>query len=483
MMIPKNSLFTQSDIIRKFVIFSFLFVLSCAVSYLIVQDKSKSAFAIMLTPLLFLLYEVLTLKRSIYLLTVLIFFPVYLQFLGRDAIDTASLAISVLFCFHILRKIVNKQLLLANKSFLFVFSILLFCGIVSTMNVLDPIFLGKSFRALVFLTASILLFLLIMQIDFKDEIDKTKFIHNIMELIIVLMAIQIFIGTLIYYIPDTGRLFKIFLTREKTGIEFEAIKNVVRFRSIILNPEITGEIVAVLMPFGLYSLFNENKKRYIFYIVVLTLGLIFSVTRSGLILYFASILLYFIYFNVGFAKKFKLLLIILSIASFFIFLFPSLLDPFFIRLKETSRLMQEGADFTRIINRHSTFTGGLSYLGSTLSFLGNGLVSPSVYRVFELHFHNLFFTIIFQYGILGAIFYFYFFIKIFIKLFKTSFKETSEYRYLYMSLFFSYCIFIINEMKFEFNREAPYHLLCWLLFSLYFLSTKRIVNHHKGEKL
>ena len=136
--------------------------------------------------------------------------------------------------------------------------------------------------------------------------------------------------------------------------------------------------------------------------------------------------------------------------------------------------MQEGAGFTSIINRNFTFTGGLSYLGSTLSFLGNGLVSPSVYKTFELHFHNLLFTIIFQYGILGAIFYFYFFINIFVKLFKTSFKEASEYRYLYMSLFFSFSIFLINELKFEFNRSAPYHLLCWLMFSIYFLSTKKI---------
>lgn len=483
MMIPKNILFPQSDIIRKFVIFLFLFVLSCAVSYLIVQDKSKYALVIIFTPLVFFLYDVLTLRRSIYLITILIFFPIYLQFLGRDAINTATLAIILLFCFHILKRIADKQRSLVDRSFLLVFSILLFCGIASTMNVLDPIFLGKSFRAFVFFTASIMLFLLVMQIEFKDEEDKCGFIKNIMELIILLIALQIFIGILSYYKPEISTLFNIFLTREKTGIEFEDVGNVVRFRSIILNPEITGEIVAVLMSFGLYSLFNENKKRYIFYIVVLTLGLIFSVTRSGLILYFASILLYFIYFNVGFAKKFKLLLIILSIASFFIFLFPSLLDPFFIRLKETSRLIQEDADFTKIINRYSTFTKGLSYLGSTLSFLGNGLVSPSVYRAFELHFHNLLFTIIFQYGILGAIFYFYFFIKIFIKLFNVSFRKKSEYKYLYMSLFFSYFIFLINEMKFEFNRAAPYHLLCWLIFSIYYVSTKKIVNHHKGEKL
>jgi len=113
---------------------------------------------------------------------------------------------------------------------------------------------------------------------------------------------------------------------------------------------------------------------------------------------------------------------------------------------------------------------------SFLEIVKAGLVSPLNYKIISIDFHNLYLTIFFQYGIIGAILYFSFPALLIKRIWSYRKKHNNEK--IYDVLLLSIGIFLINEFKFEFTRQADGVLIIWIVFSLYFFLSKKT-----GERL
>lgn len=464
------------NISPKMIPFITFLMFSLTLSFLVILGESRYSILLVSIPIIISLVQKIPLKNKIYISTVLFFFPVYFQVFGSDAFNTGTLIALGIFGSLCLEKIINRADKFIDNGVFYVVIIILLSGIFSTISLYGTSNFGSSFRALLILVASVGLFVIINNLKFNCYSERDNYLKALLELIILMVIIQIFIGILIYLIPELGKHLTIFATRNIEEIGFEIIEEnqISRLRSIMLDPEITSEICSTLFPFILYMLLINKKNRYIIYLIIFILGILLSVTRSGIILSCLSFTLFLFIFEISLSLKLKCIISIVILIFVFAIFSPGLISPMITRFNESLDALNMNQSIASVINRDVAYQTGFDYILSTLSPFGNGLVHAYKLGVMRLHFHNLYFTLIFELGIIGALAYLVFFYKIISKLYIYSFNIQTKSTYFQKALFLSFLVFLINEFKFEFNRTSPYHEIMWIIFSIYYVSTKCI---------
>jgi len=437
---------------------------------LIGLEKYALSFAVAMLPMTYIFVSKLSYESLMLLIIASVFFPLQFQFGGKDAFTSAQLLIIYVFLQTVLKDIVSKKYYSHTNTYNFSLNMLLLSGAVSSFTIINSSLFGKSIRTYVYLLSSVLLYKLIVKIKFDDPSARVRFLQKALEFIIVMVCIQILIGVLILYFPNTGQLFTVFLPQNMDTLEFEFADNYFRFRSIILNPENTGELIAVISPSLYYLIVSKFKVRYLIYLFVLIAGLFLSVTRSGAILFILSSFISLFIFDIKLAKKVLSLMTAPLFISLPLLFFPEIANPIFSRLNEALSLYETTGHLADAAGRGFVLESGWPFLLSTLSIVGNGMLTPADINPSMLQFHNLLMTIIFQNGIFGSFFYLFFLLCLFVPLLKLSLPGNSQYSNLHRALCLSCFLLFLNEMKFEFNRIGSYYILIWVMFSLYSLS-------------
>lgn len=418
--------------------------------------------------------------NNFYYITVLsIFFPVYIQFQGRDATTTGSLAIVCFLVAYLLYILYLRKIQL--KFSLFIFS-LLCIGIIST-SFLPPESTMQSIRHLGAFTSSMILFfvtvnyfLLFEGSDFRNKIDK------LISFIVLMGAVQICIGMILYFYPPIGKFLAVFAPR---NIEILVTVDAggKRLQSVMTGWEGMGEFIAVLAPLVFYHVAKRGSvKLSVFYVSIYVVGLILANTRSAFLLFALSVLIYAIW-NRRTVKFYKVILygyVIGSIFSIAVLLIPSALKYWEIamaRFAVFDEVYSKTGSLIKAIDRDGAWNFGLKQVGDTLSLFGNGMQTPG-------NFHCLYLTVIYTLGVIGAFILFSFFVYLLLRLFVSHAKtEDSELKCLVSSCIISYVTFLINEVKFEFTRDFSYQQFIWLLFALYWLVSSLVITQVCAKKL
>jgi O-antigen ligase len=103
-----------------------------------------------------------------------------------------------------------------------------------------------------------------------------------------------------------------------------------------------------------------------------------------------------------------------------------------------------------------------------ITFFGAGQPLIEIRNGLYRQFHNLYLTLIYHRGVIGAILFLFILFYSLINLIKSYQKQLSQnHKLLTVSCIISFLVFFINEFKFEFTRHASYQQICWALFALF----------------
>lgn len=275
-----------------------------------------------------------------------------------------------------------------------------------------------------------------------------------------------------------------------------------RFPSLFGDYELFSEFALLMFILGFSLFMDKNASQYfklgylpLLLIVLSFLNTLITGTRSGFILIFAFVFVFFIFRSATLLTNKALMLI-----SFLIILIPIIInfgdlfgfDVISNRLKEIdlTRLSVNSLVTGEEINRGYVYSEGYKRIGEENWTLGYGYGvshSNSLAWLGQLgplggkikDFHSLYLCIPMIYGWIGGITYLVLIIYTIILLFKSSMKKgNSSHRGILTGFAFMFSFFLINEIKINSLRSYNYHFLIWILLAmaLAISSNSHIIN-------
>jgi hypothetical protein len=404
--------------------------------------------------LVFLLVFLIQLKpkNRVYLTLIAVFFPLHLPILSfKGIMSTGTACIFFTYFLNLVDRIksgVNK-----NQLYQKIIYIIIIIGAITTILTINDVESPRqSFKEYSRFIAALLSFLLIADLAATDENDKISIIEKIYYLFAVLLSIHIIISILQLKVPGFVHYLSIFDAYEFGEAGSDAIAK--RIQDFIFSTESLGEITAVLIPGTLYFIFHRNKNSFLAVFVLFLIGLALTTLRSGLILFAFGFIMTFPYLTRKKPLKFILFLYFgVGLSFVYFWLNPDVITAIVYRFNLID-ISSNKATFFAKINR----TGFAQIIETYVmhpSIFGKGFVEP-------FHFHNLFFTIIYQIGIVGSFLYFSLLVIVFIKLVRGYFRSVNYKPIFFISLV-SFMILLINECKYEFTRYESYYEICMFL--------------------
>ena len=458
---------------------------SVSLSFLIQMGSLKIALMPFIATILALVYHKLSPLNRIGMILLLVSFPVMIQVGGRDAVSTGTVAIFAAIVYFIATtgNIHRKR---KDPIVFFLLSALIFISIFGTISEWQSRFAGPAIRHQVNFLSSVFFFIFIVFLFDSDNVTGNKnhsdHIERLLFFLFIVVSIQILIGFLVYKFPDTGEWFSLFTKRHRTAISTLAYYGgtEIRAQAIAFSHEELGEYLAVLFPLVLYKSI-KNKKYYVF-IIIFIIGLLISNTRSALIL----VMINSAFFILANFERIKLNVISLIFgAVLFSFVLINTLGTGFVesisfRFAQIISSYKSNQEITELINRQVVWNDAVISVKNNLNLFGNGQSPPNKLGKSAVNYHCLYLTLVFQFGIIGFVFYMAFFFMILIRILKLLFLPRGSSGFLIgMSTLISFSTFLINEIKFEFNRGDTYQQFIFFYFSICYLIS---FYHFKKDK-
>jgi len=250
------------------------------------------AFVIIVGLFIFSPFKIYSEYRLLFL-TGLIFFPVTLTIGGKDTLTTATLAILGTM-FLLLFKCLLKRSFEADKLLLIWMGVLLFIAATGVFR-WHGINFAREVRHFINFFSSGILFLILVNAPGLCGYNRIAFAKKLLAVIVWLLAVHLLIGIAVYYWPDAGKLFSVFLVRTKDAVAVKTVDNYTRIASLICYSEGIGEIISVITPFIIFLAY-EGKHKYWLAYGIMALGLLMANTRAGIILFvLANAAMLFVY--------------------------------------------------------------------------------------------------------------------------------------------------------------------------------------------
>lgn len=417
----------------------------------------------------------------IYATILAIFFPIYIQFLGKDALTTGTVFILILYIYYLYNSFLERNFI--KEPFDYLVYILILMGAISLIL---PILtgemkggrIGNAVRQYTSFASSLLLFIAIKNIVLSK---KREHIHDMIDKLLVfimaLISIHIVISLVVDIYPRAGSLFKVFLPRNFDPLDLvERGKEMGRVGSFVFTPEKYGEILAALSPIVIYKIYKSKNSFWFFIFFLFALGLMHSVTRSGIILFVGGVFLSILYnFKSKPGKTIILSNFFFVTAVAMVFYSNTLLDDIYIRFADAATTYNNTGNVIATLNRSRVFYPAWNLVVSKLTFFGNGIT--------DFHFHDLYLTNIYQLGIIGSLFFSIVFLSPIVKLLKSLKTSTHENKKLIFACILSLILFLINETKFEFIRDSSYQQIWWGLLATYYLVSQAETYNDQASEI
>lgn len=413
-------------------------------------------------------YLCVDLIKMIFIAVILIFFPITIPFMGRDALSTGGAFILILYVAYIVNTIKNREIIIEKYDYLIY--LLIFFGALSNKIAFDQGYItgediGPVIRQYLSFVTSLLFFLVvknaIMHLNDKDGSALTSITEKMLSLILILTALHVVISVINKYIPLSIEIVKIFYNSESHVFEPEGQD---RLTGFVFSYEYYGEMLAALCPLVIYKLVTTRKLSWFLCLVIFTCGVLLSVTRSGILLFALGLSVSIFYHY----KRQVRNAILLSVALFgtvmvFVSVYPQICSDLIDRFTLAEDAYSSGGNLFDTINR-----GNLPDIwDDVITHL-----TLSGHSMLRVDYHNLFLTTLHQMGVMGALLFFIALLYPSILLLKSIVVNNRSRKALRFSCLLFIALFLINETKVEFTRADSYSQICWGLFALCYLVTK-----------
>lgn len=431
---------------------------------------AKYFIALLLIGLFFIAPFPLFSQERLLLVVLFIFFPVTLNVLGKDAISVASILIlaMALACFiGILAK--QPELRLEKVRWVLLLLAIAGLGIVKSPRG----FWGPEIRHYLNFASGILLFLMILNWPKICGGNGRDFARRLFNLLVVMACVQVLIGITVSIWPSLGEMFSVFLERTKEELSLESWKGWTRLNGLVLEVEEMGEIIAMLLPLVVYLAFQRSRWYWLFFLILVT-GLFMANTRSTILLgVMGCIPIFFAYLKKAKVRQVAPLALLIFITLIIMLCAgTSVFDAVVNHMIASIKSWQSGGGLMTAVNRQQVWPDAWKVTMSTLSLFGNGPAPSRVVGLNELNMHCLYLTLLYQFGIAGAVIYLLIPLSILVKL-VLPLGKPNPLRSFRLVCAISLAIFLINEIKFEFNRSDSYQQLIWAMLAFYALHAQK----------
>lgn len=450
--------------------------LSIAAAGIIIYASFKVIAGFFLLLVLIALYIATPPFTKIVFPMIMITFPVTLQVFGKDAFSTGTLIIFATLAWALAKRKIGATIKSDRVTFILLF-LIAGVGLAGMVTKTPAAYWGRAVRHYVNLVSSIAVFILVIHAQNISGIAdrKKEYIEKIITVLLLITVIHVFLTFLIFNFPWVEHYFSVFLRRNQESLGGHVVGGVyTRGTTVFTGGEEFGELLVLLLPFALYKLFASHKKMYWFVLAALLFGLLLSGTRSAFLLMALQTLI-FTYFIV--TQKYKTKKIVITLAVCCTVLIPPIFTKYspilMDRVQTTIQMIDQEEDILSIVNRSFVWPIAYDVTKSTLSFFGHGPIQAHGLGFPVKNFHNLYMSLIFQFGVIGSLLFLTFIFvmaKRLLKRAKNLTKNGGQAYLLTMSCLLSLSCFLINEIKFEFNRSDSYQQFVWIFFAVFYLS-------------
>lgn len=455
-------------------------VIACAIGLLLI-NVNKTNLVIIGVFFVVLFFSITIFKRNfpfmlkamLYFIIISIPFPLLLQMLGKDAITLTTIVIFFLLFSFLMFGSFNKTFIDAPDKILALCPLLLIICFTLTIF-FNPGFLGQSFRHYVGNLSGIFLFFLVLAaLKTKEEVILS------IKLILWVLLIQSLVAFLQLKFPGLAELIVApFRTRTFYG-EAPVVEGILRSTGTMWDYELLAEWFLMGIILSLALVYELQEKKYLFFTIANLSGIVFTKTRSDLILFPVILILVFLLTlkKERRALSLKVLFIIgllVLLTSFFILseikLFYERLLPYF----SSTHLLSPEA-----LNRKEAWNEGVHGFLARPTLFGNGFYDITSLNIHTFgSFHSLYLTILYKMGVITFLVYLAFWWRmLYLGCDRLFLKRKISNWYVLFFLFIAVVFILIDNFKIEYVRYSHTIQFVWLLYGLLVVSIRQA-----GEK-
>jgi hypothetical protein len=416
--------------------------------------------------------------RILYFIIATIPFPYFITYAGRDALTFTTLLILVLSLF-LPFGMSFKQESTFNAKAEYILPVLI--AISTTLSfLLNPGDWGQNLRYYIANVSGIILYFLVIRII--NEFSQVKLIVNVLLIVLIL---QVVLGGFQIFLPSAAEwLVTPFATRTELSLASVTAENVMRATGSIFDYELLAEWFLLGVFLSVMLLCRSEATAYLLAAVFLSMGIVFTKTRSCIVLLIAGII--FVTLALKFLKKDSgrnsyLMLLIIPLGLVFSFVaFEGQTEDFVDRF-----FLGGAASLGSVVDvaaaRREGWEYGLSYL-ENLTFFGNGLDRLVSIFSTEFSFHSLYLSLLYRFGVFGFGAHLFFWVFVLGESFKgiLMYRDSADWVYLF---FLSFCLFLmlVDNVKIEYLRYSYTVQFAWLVNALVVVSLRQIRVGWRGR--
>lgn len=445
------------------------FLLAWVISLMILLATKTSVGSIIVI-FLVLLYSGLVLRLGIeiankYALYFIIFsipLPYLLQFANKDALTITTLLIIIIFVSTVMGGSFAKARTVAVFKVAYIFPTLIIISFTISL-VLNPILFGQSFRYYVANVSGVLLyFVTILTVKNKNDISA------VMKIITGALLLQSFIMILQHIFPPMENLLVLFGTRLLTP-QSAFVEGMERATGTVLNYELLAEWFLIGAVLSIAIIYDTRKYIYSISLFLCMIGMIFTKTRSAVILFLSAFILILTLPNIlkrnHAINSIRLLLVVLIFVLMCVAIFPA-------QTQELLQRLEKYLSFGKLvspeaINRQGVWENVAKRFIQNVTLFGAGLYNVETLYSWAGSFHSLYLTILYKFGIFGIVVHTVFWAKLMQKgLYYLIRNRNSKNWYQLFFLTLAVALILVDGVKVEYLRDANFIQFAWLLYAL-----------------
>ncbi len=421
-------------------------------------------------PLLVLAFLKLGQEQRLYAIIITIAAPVSVPLLGKDG-GTVTTFLVFFAVFTTLVDAALRRVELRFRPVEIAIYLLALVGLAS-FGTKSPELVFGSVRPYYIFLSGLCLFWLIVKSAPPEPDRRMSYAMRLLDGLFVVAAIQVAVGLLVYFVPPTGAAFTFFLPTQQDGLHARVTdENIRRLTTLITGPEPTGEMLAMLAPLVLCRYFDSGRAAYLWLYLAMACAEVLTATRSTNALFaLASLMVIYAHSTRARASKVLTLLTVAGAGALVVVVLrPDFGDSLLTRLAGTRFEIGDAAEIGASLNRASVWAAAVEDLAGLPPF-GHGFARVRSDGDSPVNFHSLYLTTLYQLGWLGAPVLWALLAMILVKLARRARRgKEPRIRAVCFCSFVALALFLVNEIKYEFNRHQPYMQFCWVLLALFYL--------------
>ena len=414
-------------------------------------------------------------RTQAFVLLLFITFPVVLRFAGSDALATGTLVI--LLCLAL--NMVSARAVWTREDRL-VIALLVGIMVVAGIGAVSGgggAYWGQELRHWLSLAGGVAGFLLVIGWARAAGDDAGRVIDVAMGALVGVLALHVVLSLVLQRWPGMEHYLSVFMYTGQQSLTEGAGGEYTRATTIFARGEGFGELLLLVFPFSLYKLFRSSLAVYLPLTLLLLGGVVASGTRSAILLVSLQLVLFgLVVLSRRVTRARSMVVLGFAALAILVFapLFASSVQASMQRFDLSAAALEGGSGLTAVLNRSLVWPNAIQVTTHHISIFGYGPVPAYALGIGEpYHFHSLYLTLIFEFGILGTAVWMTFFIQLGARLFaalgRTKFRSDPDALLLTACLISLFC-FLLNEIKFEFNRSDSFQQFVWLVFAVMYAS-------------